>query len=98
LNIRQHIPAAQPDAGQFLDTVNYLLEKDGEAFHKAQHTGNDDDRTRLVRLGASSSAISSRWCVKWAQYTAALGAQQQPLLGLAQRGADLGGKLLAKLQ
>jgi hypothetical protein len=98
LDIRNKVPALQQGAGEHYENVNYLLAKDAESYQKAETAGTDADRTRLVRLGVKLVCDPYPAVLGWAQHTGALAVHQQPLLALARRGSDLGGKLLTALQ
>lgn len=99
LQIRNSVAVLQADAGGQYDNVNDLLAQDAQADLRAQAANNDADRTRLVRLGMKFLVDAHVSVASWALSRGpALGVQQQPLVAVAQRGSDLGGKLLTAMQ
>lgn len=87
--------ALQQAAGSHYDTVNDLATDDAQAYQRAQNAITDADRTRLIRLGVRFHLDAHHSVLIWVQQQGmALGVHQQPLLVIAGRGNDLGGKLL----
>jgi hypothetical protein len=98
LEIRNKVPALQQAAGDHYENVNYLVTKDEESYQQAQKTVDDEDRTRLIRLGVKLMLDPHAAVFNWAQHNGALGIHQQPILALTKRGKDLGEKLFVSLQ